>query len=247
MTLGHHKAVALEGRHGNSLVSGWRPLFEEVMNREPLIHHEQGPRVILMSSGTGEGGPCAFWLPELIRSKENIVAMTGYCASSTIGSQLLELSAAPLDQRKLHNGEITWKGMGGSQRLSIPVSLIQASITCLKGYSAHGDQSDLVNWLFENHRGEVKQVLAGTVFLQHGDDRARSGLEKAILDRSDDWSLDVQVVKPRDSEQWFDLESDRAKLHDDLSHEELEKEISRLQAALVSLKIKAARVGHQPQ
>lgn len=75
-----------------------------------------------MSSGTGDGGPCASWLPELIRSKENIVAMAGYCAPSTIGGQLLELSAAPLDQRKLHNGKIVWKDMDGSQRVSVPVS-----------------------------------------------------------------------------------------------------------------------------
>lgn len=247
MTLGHHKEVALEVRHGNSLVTGWRPLFEEVRNRGRLVEQKEGPRVVLMSSGTGDGGPCASWLPELIRSKENIVAMAGYCAPSTIGGQLLELSVAPLDQRKLHNGKIVWKDMDGSQRVSVPVSKVQASITFLKGYSAHGDQSDLVNWLFEDHRGQVKQTLGSTVFLQHGDDQARNGLEQAILDRSDAWDLDVRVVKPGDSEQWFDLEVDRTGFHNDLRQEDLEQEISRLQARLLYLKGKAVGVGRQPR
>lgn len=117
----------------------------------------------------------------------------------------------------------------------------------MKGYSAHGDQSDLVNWLFEDHRGQVKQTLGNTVFLQHGDDQARNGLEQAILDRSDAWDLDVRVVKPGDSEQWFDLEVDRTGFHNDLRQEDLKQEISRLQATLLYLKGKAAGVGRQPR
>lgn len=236
MTLGHLDQSEFGGRFGNCVAGAWRPLFKLVKNRAPQNQDEHGPRVVVMSSGTGDGGACASWLPALIQSEKNIVALTGYCAATTVGGQLLTLMRAPIDQRKLHTGEIIWRNLDGSRNLSVPISLVRANITCLNGYSAHGDQTDLVNWLFENHRGSLRQVLGRTVFLQHGDDKARDALQEALYERADDWGLDLNVVKPQDAARWFNLELNQEHPSTDLSPAEIQLEISRLQQALASLK-----------
>jgi len=244
MTLGNLDQRDVGGRFGNSVAGAWRPLFKQVKDRARQIQDENGPRVILMSSGTGDGGACASWLPALIQSERNIVALAGYCAATTVGGQLLTLMRAPIDQRKLHTGEIVWKHLDGSRSLSVPISHVRASITCLKGYSAHGDQTDLVNWLFENHRGNVRQVLGRTVFLQHGESKARNALQEALYERACDWDLDLNVVKPRDATRWFNLDLDQVHPGNDLSPEEIQLEIGRLQHALASLKaVKLRRNG----
>lgn len=242
MTFGKIDRSAFRGRFGNSVAGAWRPLFKRVKDRARKIQEEDGPRVILMSSGTGDGGACASWLPALIQSERNIVALTGYCAATTVGGQLLTLMRSPIDQRKLHTGEIVWKNLDGSRSLSLPISLVRAQITCLKGYSAHGDQTDLVNWLFENHRGSLRQVLGRTVFLQHGEDRARDALQAALHERADEWGLDLNVVKPRDPARWFDLDMDPVHSGGDLDLEEIKLEIGRLQQALASLKAVESRL-----
>ena len=105
----------------------------------------------------------------------------------------------------------------------------------LEGYSAHGDQSDLINWLFEDHRGQTKQALGNVVFLQHGEDMQRNGLANVLTSRAEEWELDMNIVKPGDSEQWFDLERGGEQIADQARRAELESEIQRLQAILTAL------------
>lgn len=64
-----------------------------------------------------------------------------------------------------------------------------------------------MNWLFEIHKGETKQVIGATVFLQHGGEHQRAGLEVTIQKRAQAWGLNVDVAKPDDPDQWFDLEN----------------------------------------
>lgn len=221
---------------GNKVARRWRPIFRPLGNRDVLIRQENPtPRVVLMSSGTCDGGAAAHWLPELTQSERNIVALSGYCAPTTVGGQLLEIMHAPLDQRQLHCGEIVWREMDGETIQSVPLSSVKAQIRKLEGYSAHGDQSNLVDWLFENHRGKEKQAIGQTVFLQHGANPQRRALEGALAQRAADWELDIDFITPDDPTAWYDLERPGKTLHQDARRVELEDQIRRLQTALASL------------
>lgn len=237
MTLGLGSPMTVQARYGNEVARRWRPIFAAVKDRTALISQkDHGPRVVVMSSGMGDGGPAAQWLPALAQSEKNIVALSGYCSPATIGGQLLELMSAPLDQRALHTGDLVWLNQDGTQQCRIPVKNIRAAIFKLSGYSAHGDQTDLVNWLFENHKGMVKQSLGDVVFLQHGANEQRDALAEAIAARADEWGLDVQVVKPRESDGcWFDLESGGANISRELKRQDIEAAIRRLEHELACL------------
>lgn len=223
-------------QYGNGVAQQWRKIFTEVDNREREIAKQNpGPRVVIMSSGTADGGPAATWLPALLKSEHNIVAMSGYCSPATIGGQLLELKTTPLDQRRLHPGRLTWAQENGKEPTSVSVRFIHAQIEQLHGYSAHGDQTDLLNWIFENHKGKIRQVVGDTVFIQHGTDHSRNALADAISQKSHEWDLKVSVIKPDDSSQWFNLEQDVEHMKDEARKVELMQKIRFLQTELAEL------------
>jgi metallo-beta-lactamase family protein len=74
---------------GNAVARALRPLFRSIANRR---QHTAGAGarafVYVVSSGTCDGGPAAWWLPKLISSSKNTVALAGYCSASTVGGQL---------------------------------------------------------------------------------------------------------------------------------------------------------------
>lgn len=225
--------------HGNQIAKNWQPIFRSVSDRKGLINDNSHPRVVIMSSGTADGGTCTTWLPSILSSENNIVAMTGFCAPSTVGGQLLKLSKVPLHERALDTRKIVWKNIDQSIQASIHVSEIKATVTSLTGYSAHGDQTDLVNWLFENHKGITKQSLGKAVFLQHGEDHGRDMLEIAINQKAKEWDLNVNVLKPNNPKHWYNLESNPGEMRNEPNQESLLMEIDRVQRLLASLQYKA--------
>lgn len=237
MTLSIDRAEAdLAAACGNTIATRWRSIFSPVGNREALVREvTKGPRVVVMSSGSGDGGPAASWLPLVVRDERNIVAMSGHCGKGTIGNALSALESVPLDQRRLQAGSLTWRSPDGGTGNSVPLSEVQAQLCRLEGYSAHADQSDLVDWMFENHKGILKQSIAPTIFLQHGDDEQRGSLARALAKRADEWKLDVEVLLPDDASQWFDLDRGGASLRVAEKRKELEARIACLQNALATL------------
>lgn len=223
MALGNHsKTRKISASYGNSISQAWKGIFTTVSNRKLDIKHKiAGPRVVIMSSGMADGGPASSWLPALLKSKKNIVAMSGYCGVSTIGGQLLELKGVSADQRLLHTGELEWKQMNGTLQSKLKVRDIQAKIVQLSGYSAHADQVDLLNWIFEEYRGKDRQVIAPTVFVQHGENHARNGLASAIKLKADEWDTKVSVNKPNDPSVWLDLECDEVNQQDQQRKDQL--------------------------
>lgn len=222
--------------YGNSVSQAWRGIFTKVSNRKIEIEQKNtGPRVVVMSSGMADGGPAISWLPALLKSKHNIVAMSGYCGIATIGGQLLDLKGVPADQRLLHTGELIWKQTDGAVQSKLAVRDIQAQIVQLSGYSAHADQVDLLNWIFEEYKGETRQVVASTVFIQHGEDHARNGLASAINHQAHKWDKQVCVYKPNDPSEWFDLECNEINKQDQKCKVELQEKIRLLQKELVDL------------
>ena len=221
---------------GNDVSQRWQGIFTVVDNREiETSKNNPGPRVIVMSSGMADGGPASSWMPILLRSDKNIVAMSGFCGPMTIGGKLVDLSGISADQRHMHPGELIWLWPNGTKQASIPVRAIQAKIVQLRGYSAHGDQTDLINWLFEEYKGETKQVMGKTIFLQHGEDHARKSLADAITQKAREWDLKANVIQPEDPSQWFNLEYDTDNHQNERRKIELKQKIHLLQEELSAL------------
>jgi hypothetical protein len=51
--------------------------------------------------------------------------------------------------------------------ITFPISRIKANIAQLRGYSAHADQTGLLDWLFWKNKQGPLQVTGRTIFIQH--------------------------------------------------------------------------------
>lgn len=232
MTLNGPEPVCTKFETGNAVARNWRALFSPVGNRCELIGTKEArPKVVLMTSGTCDGGPARKWLPQLATDDRNVIALSGYCAPATVGGQFLEIQNVSLQERQLLNKKIIWPG---ESQATLPLCDVKASICKLEGYSAHGDQADLVNWVFENHRGQIRQSMGKTVFLQHGGNAQRKSLKMALLERAEDWGLDVKVEIPDSASGWYDLDCRDAAGNRRVGRQEIEAQIRLLQKALVA-------------
>lgn len=199
---------------GNNISRQWRSLFRSVSDRETEIHKaSNGPTVVVMSSGMCDGGPAASWLPALLTSDKNEVALSGYCAHGSIGNELQELAPIPYSERQMLRNELRWAPNGQSDT-TVRQRDIKADISILSGYSAHADQEELVNWIIHEspHERGIQQAMANQVFLQHGTDHARKALANAIQEKASKHGLAVETALPSDSTAWIDLEPSGARV-----------------------------------
>ena len=197
--------IGLSG--GNEVAENWKPLFSLGKFPPEVDRFKSGrrPTVIVTGSGNCEAGKASNWLPELLRDESVTVALTGFCGSGTVGRELLHIADLALSERQLHTSkQIAWETTKGPR--SVPIAQIKATIENIKGYSAHGDQSDLMKWVFENN-GRNPGPSGKTVFLQHGDDLNRQALKEALQCEAHRRGLDLQVVTPGDTQEWINLET----------------------------------------
>ncbi|PLX67267.1 MAG: MBL fold metallo-hydrolase [Azoarcus sp.] len=219
--------------HGNEIAKRWAPIFSPVTDRESALEAGHCPRVIVMSSGSCDGGPAATWLPALLKSSANIVAMSGYCSPASMGGELLKIGSIPPRERDLHTAKVTWTDLNGAQQATVEARDIKAAITKLSGYSAHADQYDLVEWCFPGAEGGGRRPVSGHVLLNHGNDRARNALHSALRARASELGMALKVECPDEASAWIDLESDQCvEPRKSASDEEIEEEIERLRAML---------------
>lgn len=104
--------------------------------------------VIMAGSGMADGGRIIKHLYNGLENGNNIVLLVGFQAENTLGRQLAE------GQKKviINDKEIN----------------IKASIKYLRGFSAHADQGDLLNWLSKFDSTNLHQV-----FLVHGEEKSK--------------------------------------------------------------------------
>ena len=214
----------------NSVGRAWRSRVTPVKDRAALFETGfGGAAVLVMGSGTGEGGPAGFWLPRLLRDARNSVAFAGYCSPSSIGGRLLALGQLPPAERRLHTGDLQWQTSAGLERLS--VADVAADIGMLSGYSAHADQAGLVQWAFSEWKGVVSPV-GRTVFLQHGGDEQRAALADALRTRAECLGASMHVICPRGEPVWLDLERGAEAVNREVEEESLQAQIRELEAQL---------------
>ncbi len=185
---------------GNALAQQWRALTEPPTKAAPdRGSAPEGPTVIVCGSADGRGGAAASWLPTLLPDARHTIATTGYTAPRSVMGQLATLAALPLKERRRHPGSIEW-----SEGRTFPIRDVGATVTRLRGYSAHADQADLLDWVFLR-RQDGDGVVAPTLFVQHGEDREREALRDAIQQRAAQTCQRISVVLPQREDAWFEL------------------------------------------
>ncbi len=207
--------AALRVSRGNALARQWRPLTR-ARGQAGMARSSQPdqPTVIVCGSADGCGGAAAAWLPVLLRDPRNIIATTGYTAPHSVMGQTARLAELPFKERRRHPGSIAWP-----DGRSFPIRDVAATITSLKGYSAHADQTDLLEWVFLR-RQDGDGVVAPTLFIQHGEDRAREALRDAVLKQAAVRGERVCVHLPQPADAWHWLDMERTEVANPPSHVE---------------------------
>ena len=216
---------------GSSITQSWRSIFRVLeKGGTRKLTPASGATVVVVSSGSCDGGPSAEWIPDLLLNPRNTIALTGYCAQDSVGGQLFALSSSPISERARHTGAINWP----DKERSVPIAKVLARIERLEGYSAHADQVGLVDWLVGAGSSRSYGPIARTVFLQHGNDQDRNALKDAIVERANASGDRLSVIKPNDASRWIDLNQE---VEDKVARKDkaqILREIERLQAELTT-------------
>jgi metallo-beta-lactamase family protein len=146
-------------------------LVRSVEESKALAHEKRC--VIISASGMATGGRVMHHLKRVLPNPLNSVVLVGYQAVGTKGSQLL----AGATTITIHGEDIA----------------VEANIVDVEGFSVHGDQHDLGQWVASAPR------LPTVVYLVHGEDDAREALSTYLED-----TLGLRCVRP-DYQQAFAL------------------------------------------
>lgn len=117
-----------------------------------------GPGIIVASSGMGEGGRIVHHLFQGVEDPRNSVVLVSFQAPGTLGARLLE----PGPTVRLLGRQVNkW-----------------ADVVQLRGFSAHADQTELLD--------SLREVLAGSgrLTLVHGEREQAAALAQAVRERS---------------------------------------------------------------
>ncbi|MBA4374297.1 MAG: MBL fold hydrolase, partial [Thermodesulfovibrio sp.] len=112
--------------------------------------------IIIASSGMCEGGRIKHHLKHNLWRKESSIVFVGYQAKGTLGRQIVDGA---------HMVEVLGENI-----------VVRARIHTLGGFSAHADQTELLNWI-----GQFKK--APEIFIVHGEEKASYDFQKIITDR----------------------------------------------------------------
>ena len=165
----------------------------------------------------------------------NTVALAGFCSAGTVGGQLLSLAQAGSGERLRLTGAIAWPAGA-----TIPMADVAAEIVALSGYSAHADQSGLLDWIFDI-REDLRRIESRAVFIQHGGDAQRQQLATAIDIRAREEGAAVRSISPSDPDMWFDLELDAVMISEEVRLRQMEDEIARLSREVVKQRSASGR------
>ena len=164
------------------LDEGRRPLsFEQLLTVDDhdahvrMVRHlaeSARPAVVIAASGMCAGGRIMNYLKAMLGDPRHNLLFVGYQAWGTPGRVI---------QQQGQGGEVVLD----HQRYSIAVP-----VTSISGYSAHGDQRDLLDFVegMEDWPEEIRVV--------HGDPKAKAGLKAALEEEYQRRGMDVVVCCP---------------------------------------------------
>lgn len=124
--------------------------------------------IILAASGMCEGGRIRHHLTHNLHRKDSTILFIGFQAQGSLGRVILE-------------GANTVRISGTDVR-------VRAQIRRIDSYSAHADQSELIEWI------EERQPIAGSLFLSHGEGGAIEVLRRLMQQRSPELAVRVPEI-----------------------------------------------------
>ncbi len=187
--------LSREGRAGGAVIYADSPLanratgvFEKYFDQledthgicvfdDPAIHYVNDTQesirlnsvsgaIIIASSGMCEGGRIRHHLIHNLHRRDSTVLFTGFQAEGTLGRVILD---------------------GASQvRISGRDVRVKARIRRIDSYSAHADQSELLDWI------EARKPVSGSLFLDHGENGALAELKRLAEERK----LAASIIVP---------------------------------------------------
>lgn len=130
--------------------------FIESIEQSQRLNRIRSGAVIMAGSGMCEGGRIRHHFKHNIWRPECSIVFVGFQANGTLG-------------RKIVDGAARVNVLGEEMA-------VRAKVYTIGGFSAHGDQKELLDWLgaFQNHP---------EVFIVHGEEKAALDFEQAVKDR----------------------------------------------------------------
>lgn len=174
------------------------------------------PKVIISASGMCEAGRIRHHLKHNIWKKSNSVVFVGYQAEGTLG-------------RKIRDGAKKVKILGEK-------IVVDANIHSIEGFSGHGDQNDLLDWL-KGFRKTPKKI-----FIVHGERKSSEALEKIIHEK---FNISTFIPKMGDV---YKFKNERFESHEDKfveplkQKEDIEKELQQVYDQFESLVLKTDKI-----
>ncbi|MEL0630482.1 MBL fold metallo-hydrolase [Psychromonas aquatilis] len=132
---------------------------QEHMQVVEYLAKRDKPAIVIAASGMCSGGRVVNYLKRFISEPTADVLFVGYQAKGTLGRQIQQYGPS-----------------GGYVYIDGEKLTINAGVHTISGYSAHADQTNLVNFI-KRIRKQPKEVI-----IVHGDDEAKSALRKALLE-----------------------------------------------------------------
>jgi metallo-beta-lactamase family protein len=117
----------------------------------------RGPAIIVSASGMLTGGRVIHHLKRLLPEERNKILLVGYQAAGTRGWRLQQGE----EQIKMHGKWVPRR----------------ADVQNIQGFSAHGDERDVLDWL-STAAGPPKRT-----FLVHGEDESLAAMQRAVQER----------------------------------------------------------------
>ena len=131
---------------------------QEHMQVVEYLANRSKPAIVIAASGMCSGGRVVNYLKRFITESTADVLFVGYQARGTLGRQIQQYGPS-----------------GGYVFIDGEKLTVNAGVHTISGYSAHADQSNLVNFIKRIRKGPEKVIIV------HGDDDAKESLKDKLL------------------------------------------------------------------
>ena len=144
------------------------PNLRETLTREEsmAINDVPGPKIVVAGSGMMQGGRIMHHLKRYLPSSHNHLLIIGFQVKGTLGRRLLD----GIKQVRIYGDEVQ----------------VQAHVSAIGAFSAHGDQWQLTKWLKPQEGGLPKKI-----FLVHGDEEVKDRFALHLREQ-----YDTEIVVP---------------------------------------------------
>ena len=129
----------------------------ESVEESKRLNEVQSGAIIISASGMCDAGRIQHHLKANIWRPECTVLLVGYQSPGTLGSYIMN----KVEDIRIHGTNFK----------------LRAEVRRLGNYSAHADQSELINWITD------RLPVTGALFLNHGEDDSRETLKEILTER----------------------------------------------------------------